>query len=225
VSGTARPSTVVLVAGTGTEVGKTWVGAALARAARAEGVVVAARKPAQSFDPALAEPTDADVLGDATGVPAEQVCPPGRWYEVPMAPPMAAVALGRPAPTVGDLAGELVWPGEATLGLVETAGGVRAPQADDGDAVDLARAVGVDAVVLVADAGLGTVHATRCAHEALAPLEVPVLLVLNRFDAGSALHRANLAWLRDRDRLAPSTDVTSLWRRVATLHEAHRPRS
>ena len=39
---------------------------------------------------------DAAVLGAATGESPEEVCPPHRWYEVAMAPPMAAEALGRP---------------------------------------------------------------------------------------------------------------------------------
>jgi len=52
------------VAGTATEVGKTFVGAALLAELRATGVRVAARKPAQSF--AIGElRTDADVLAAA----------------------------------------------------------------------------------------------------------------------------------------------------------------
>ena len=61
-----RPSRLVVVAGTATEVGKTWVGAAVARELRDRGTTVAARKPAQSFEPADVEPggigTDADAL-------------------------------------------------------------------------------------------------------------------------------------------------------------------
>ena len=53
------------------------------------------------------------------------------------------------------------------MGLVETAGGVRSPQADDGDVRRHGRAVVPDAVVLVADAGLGTVNAVRLSVAAL----------------------------------------------------------
>ncbi|MBV8560261.1 MAG: AAA family ATPase, partial [Acidimicrobiia bacterium] len=56
-----RPERLVLVAGTGTEVGKTWVAARLAEALRARGTRVAARKPAQSFAPDEG-PTDAEAL-------------------------------------------------------------------------------------------------------------------------------------------------------------------
>ena len=51
---------------------------------------------------------------------------------------------------------------------METAGGVRSPQADDGDAVDLVRLLAPDLVVLVADAGLGTINAVRLCVDALA---------------------------------------------------------
>ena len=56
-----RPRTLVFVAGTGTDIGKTWWTAATARELRAAGVAVAARKPVQSGEPGA--PTDADVLG------------------------------------------------------------------------------------------------------------------------------------------------------------------
>ena len=45
----ARPERLVLVSGTGTEVGKTWVACRLARALRGRGLIVAARKPVQSY--------------------------------------------------------------------------------------------------------------------------------------------------------------------------------
>ena len=85
----SRPERVILVTGTGIEVGKTWVTVELARRLRADGVEVAARKPAQSFAPEDTM-TDASLLGEATGESAATVCPPRRWYPMPLAPPMAA---------------------------------------------------------------------------------------------------------------------------------------
>ena len=100
----ARPRRVVAVVGTGTDIGKTWVSAHLLTGLRAAGLSVSARKPAQSFDPED-DPAgfDAAVLGEASGEAPEVVCASHRWYEVAMAPPMAAEALGRPSFTVGDL--------------------------------------------------------------------------------------------------------------------------
>jgi len=200
-----RPGVVVLVAGTATEVGKTWVTARLLERWRAAGLSVTARKPAQSFVPGDG-PTDAEVLGAASGEDPAAVCPPARSYPVPLAPPMAAEALGVPVPTVADLAGSLHWPGtSAAVGVVETAGGVRSPQAADGDVVDVVRAVAPDVVVVVADAGLGTINAVRLTLAALHGGEHArrdrrdPTVVLNRFDPSSDLHRRNLAWLRDRD--------------------------
>lgn len=189
---------LVFVTGTGTEIGKTWWGSALATELRARRVTVAARKPAQSFAPNDAH-TDADVLARATGERPDDVCPPHRWYPVPLAPPMAADALGRPSFTVAELAEETRWPGRPGVVLVEGAGGPRSPIADDGDNVDLARALQVDHVVLVADAELGTINAVRLCVEALAPL--PVTVALNRYTAADELHERNRSWLAERARL------------------------
>ena len=70
------------------------------------------------------------------------VCPAHRWYAIPMAPPMAAAALGLPAFTIADLAAETAAraPAPSASRFVEGAGGPRSPLAADGDNVDLARA-------------------------------------------------------------------------------------
>jgi dethiobiotin synthetase len=208
---------VVLVTGTGTEVGKTWVAAALAGALAARGLAVAARKPAQSYEPGDADAgrTDAHALAAATGEDPAVVCPPHRWYPLALAPPMAAAALGRPAFTVADLAGELRrgWPAGADVVIVETAGGVRSPLADDGDAVALAGHLGPHRDLLVADPGLGTINAVRLSADALtvgAPAGKPPLVFLNRFDPDDALHTANRDWLGRRAGLPVVTAVAEL---------------
>jgi dethiobiotin synthetase len=198
-----RPRRVVAIVGTGTDIGKTWIAARLLTDLRAAGLQVAARKPAQSYEPDD-DPAglDASVLGAATGEPPEQVCPPHRWYEVPMAPPMAAEALGRPTFTIADLVSEVRWPAEAVdVGVVETAGGLRSPLAADGDCLALCAALAPDLAVLVADAGLGTINAVRLTLAALGPLASSAVVVLNRFDAGLHLHVRNREWLQARDGL------------------------
>jgi dethiobiotin synthetase len=205
---TTRPGRVVAVVGTGTDVGKTWVGAHLLTGLRAGGCSVAARKPVQSFDPADDPASrDAAVLGSASGETPETVCHPERWYEVALAPPMAAEELGRPSFAIGDLIAELHWPEPiqsgrpVDVGLVETAGGVRSPLAADGDCLDLCTALAPDLVLLVADAGLGTINVVRLTADALAALDVPVAVVLNRFDPAVVVHARNLHWLRAFDRM------------------------
>lgn len=188
-----RPQRLLVIAGTGTEVGKTWVGATLLRLAREQGLHVAARKPAQSFE--AGQPTDAQLLAAASGESVNTICPPHRWYTVPMAPPMAADALGRERLALTRLLDEIVWPERIDLGFVEIAGGLRSPIAHDADNVDLITAVAPDRVVLVADAGLGTINSVRMSCDALA--DRPMHVFLNRFEAANDLHVRNRAWLRD----------------------------
>jgi dethiobiotin synthetase len=201
---------LVVVTGTGTEVGKTWVGARVLSALRDSGLCVAVRKPGQSFAPGSG-PTDAELLALATGEDAAQVCPPHRSYSIPMAPPMAAASLGLPVPGIGSLVNEIQasW-GSAPvdIGLVEGAGGVAAPQANDGDTRALIDGLRPDLVVLVADAGLGTINLVRLSMAALAGWTTVVYL--NRFDPGCDLHVRNLAWLRERDGFSVTTDIASL---------------
>ena len=189
---------LVVCVGTATEVGKTWVGAATLRQLRERGHRVAARKPAQSYDPADDHPLDAEVLGEATGESSDEVCPRGRTYPIAMAPPMAAAALGRAVPTLSELLGEVAWPGPAAaVGWLETVGGPRSPIAADGDAVDVCERLAPDVVVLVADAGLGTINAVLLSIAPFRALGHEPIVVLNRFDPQDDLHRRNAAWLRD----------------------------
>jgi dethiobiotin synthetase len=187
---------MVVVAGTGTEVGKTWLACRLLECWRARGFPVAARKPAQSYDPWAAEPTDAERLAGASGEEPGTVCRPERWYPRPLAPPMAAHALGSAPFRTEDLGRELTWPAApAAAGLVELAGGLGSPQASDGDGVDLVRALGPDAVVLVSGAGLGALSHVRMAARSLHGW--PLLVFLNHFDPGDEVHRANREWLAE----------------------------
>ena len=219
-----RPHRVVVVTGTGTDVGKTWVAQALITTLTKDGVRIAARKPAQSFSPEETT-TDADRLAAATGETPTEVCPTHRWYPIALAPPMAAEVLHRPVPTLADLAGEIAlsWPThQVHIALVEGAGGVASPQASDGDTTDLCRAVTADVVVLVAcDPGLGTINLVRLATRALAPWRVVVHL--NRFDPAHDLHRLNRDWLADHDGLEVTTDIGDLANRIGS--GARRPSS
>jgi dethiobiotin synthetase len=204
----------VVVTGTGTEIGKTWVTAAVAR--RLRPLEVALRKPAQSFAPDdPPDGTDAAVLAAASGEQPATVCPPHRWYPLPLAPPMAAAALGRPPFTVDELVAEITasWPAGTPIGLVEGAGGVASPQADDGDMRTLIAALQPDLVVLVADAALGTLNLVRLSVAALGGW--PLVVHCNRYDERIDLHRRNRAWLVERDGLDVTTDTAALADRVA----------
>lgn len=209
-----RPRSLVLVVGTATEVGKTWVTCRIAEELRRRGVTVAARKPAQSFDPGddAAGVTDAHLLAAATDDRADRVTPEARWYPLALAPPMAAAALGRPAVRIADLVAETIWPPGTAVGLLESAGSACSPLADDGDAVVLAARVRPDHVLLVADATLGAIGAVRANAAALSGHRITVLL--NRYDATDRLHRANRDWLTHRDRFRVHVDPHELVERL-----------
>jgi dethiobiotin synthetase len=209
-----RPAWLVVVTGTGTEVGKTWWTAELARELSARGVAVAARKPVQSYA-TDDDTTDADVLAAATGVDAPTVCPPDGWLPLPMAPPIAAAQLHRPAFAIADLVGAVTWPDACAVGFVEAAGGVRSPLAADGDSVDLVRVLAPDVVLVVAHAGLGAINAVRSALDALADADVLAVVGLNHYDADDDVHRANRDWLVTRDAVDVVTDPTELAERWA----------
>jgi dethiobiotin synthetase len=200
------PERLVAVAGTGTSVGKTWLTAAVVTELRAAGRTVAVRKPVQSFGDD--DELDAELLAGASGEAPHQVCPSHRSYGVPMAPPMAAAVLGREPPRLDELVAELVWPPCVDLGFVESVGGVRSPVADDGDSAELIRLIEPDLVLLVADAGLGTINLVRLSADALGPL--PVLVALNRYDEGNDLHRRNREWLASRDGFAVAVSVAAV---------------
>ena len=205
---------IIVVTGTGTEIGKTWVAVETLRALRRRGVAVAARKPVLSYAPGGTEPNDADLLAGATGEQPTEVCPPHRRLAAAMAPPMAAAALGLPRFTIDELAAEVVATAPAgAVVLVESAGGVRSPLADDGDTVALTKALRPDQVVLVADARLGTLNLVRMSVEGLAAHRIVVYL--NRFDANDALQVANRDWLVTREGLDVVSDIEALTDRIA----------
>ncbi|MDI3388026.1 dethiobiotin synthase [Streptomyces sp. B-S-A8] len=156
--------TILLVSGTGTEVGKTVTTAALAAAALAEGRSVAVLKPAQT-GVAPDERGDADEVVRLAGpVTALELA----RYPEPLAPDTAARRAGL-APVrpyeVADAAQKLAV--EHDLVLVEGAGGLLVRfDAEGGTLADAARLLGAPMVV-VAAAGLGTLNATALTGEAL----------------------------------------------------------
>jgi len=191
-----RPARLIGVLGTHTEVGKTFVAARWLALLRQQGLRVAARKPAQSFD-AIDKETDADRLSTATGELPLEVCPAHRHYPLALAPPMAAEVLRRPRIALAELVAEVHWPRDIDVGIVETAGGPRSPIAHDGDSVDLLRALRPDAALLVADAGLGTLNAIRLSLASCTGLNI--VLYLNRYDDTNEVHRLNRRWLIEHD--------------------------
>ena len=158
---------VLVVSGTGTEVGKTVVTAALAALARARGTDVAVVKPAQT---GVAPGADGDLADVArlAGLDASALHEYAR-YPDPLSPAAAARHAGMPALDLGAAAGRIrELAGEHRLVLVEGAGGLLVRFDDDGTTLaDLAHDLAVP-VLVVAAAGLGTLNATALTLEVLA---------------------------------------------------------
>ena len=198
----------IFVSGSGTEVGKTWVAVRLLEALRSSGPVTA-RKPVQSFEGTDTE-TDADLLAAASGNDPYSVCPAHRRYERPLAPPVAAELLGRPPWEISDLVAEMGI-SDGTL-LVEGVGGPLSPLANDGNSVDLARALGTDLVVMVVPAGLGAINAALVSARCFDGFDV--IFFLNRFDSAEIGHVTNRSWLVERAGLEVAVDIPELARMV-----------
>jgi dethiobiotin synthetase len=79
--------------------------------------------------------------------------------------------------------------------------------------VTLCHLVAPDIVILVADAGLGTINAVRLSAGALGG-GAPVVVHLNRYDATDDLHDRNRGWLADRDGFDVVTSVGELVHRL-----------
>jgi dethiobiotin synthetase len=152
----------IFITGTGTGVGKTYVGALIARALAAGGRRVGIYKPVASgcevHDGRLVA-SDALALWEAAGRPGtlEQVCP--QSFAAPLAPHLAARAEGRRVDAGLLRSGLECWRETSDVVLVEGAGGLMSPVSDDDYNADLAADFGY-ALVVVSGNVLGTINAT-----------------------------------------------------------------
>ena len=173
----------LFVSGAHTDVGKTWAACALLRAARAKGLSVAALKPAVSgIDPGDWSDSDPGRLLDAMGreltdVALDEIAP--LRFAAALSPPMAARLEGvdlRISRLVAFCRAGLA-ASDADLMLVEGAGGVMSPMAEDGTCLDLMMALGLPAV-LVGGSYLGAISHTLTALETLRARGVAVDAVI-----------------------------------------------
>ncbi|MFJ5154386.1 dethiobiotin synthase [Streptomyces sp. NPDC088353] len=166
---------VLVITGTGTEVGKTVATAAVAAAAVAAGRSVAVLKPAQT-GVGPDERGDADEVARLAGaVTARELA----RYPEPLAPATAALRSGRAPvspPEVAEAAAKLAT--EHDLVLVEGAGGLLVRfDADGGTLADAAKLLGAP-VLVVATAGLGTLNTTELTARELRARDLDLLGVV-----------------------------------------------
>ena len=213
---------VVLVTGTDTGVGKTFVTARLTRWFREQGVNAIALKPIETgWD----EPTsDARALADVSGRTVAQTI--WQHFAMPAAPKVAAEAEGR---TI-DRAGLTDWIWRAAAGtdlcFVEGAGGWLVPFGRNWRFRELARDV-ASRVLIVGRAGLGTInHALLTLDAALAVAQVPAVVLSRRPEDDTQFAHSNRAeiraWTRTPIYLAPDElgEVGTLLRSTLSLGDS-----
>jgi dethiobiotin synthetase len=152
----------LFVTGTDTGVGKTHIGAMIARDLAAAGHRVGVYKPLASgcySDGETLVSDDALALWTAAGKPdtCEAVCP--QRFKAPLAPHLAARAEGRQVDADLLRSGLDYWLDRSDIVVVEGAGGLLSPVSDDEYVADLALDFGFPLIVVSANR-LGTIHQT-----------------------------------------------------------------
>ncbi|MFC4031756.1 dethiobiotin synthase [Streptomyces polygonati] len=183
---------IVVVTGTGTEVGKTVATAAVAAASLAQGLSVAVLKPAQTGVSGGAPGDAAEVARLAGEVTAAELA----RYPEPLAPATAALRAG--LETVGP---EEIAEAAAKLAavhdvvLIEGAGGLLVRYDAQGSTLADAAALLRARVLLVAPAGLGTLNVTALTAQALQAHKLSCLgVIIGSWRAEPELaERCNLA--------------------------------
>lgn len=191
------------VTGTDTNVGKTYVTCAVARRAVARGHKVFAFKPIETgceHTPSGFRGADQELLANAAGNWQQGELRGLYRFPLPAAPLVAAEA----AQTTIDLAQVVdtarrgVAESQATLTLVEGAGGWRVPITLEADMSTLARELALP-VLIVARAGLGTINHTLLTIEAVQRDGLPlagVVLSQRADDNSVAVHSNRMEILR-----------------------------
>jgi dethiobiotin synthetase len=165
----------ILITGTDTGVGKTWVGCALARALRTAGYRVKTVKPVESGCGEVRASEDGVLLAKSSG----QLDPAAALVRLsePVAPALALELSGRHV-KFGNIVTEIEhYAASADVLLLEGAGGLLAPITWDWNATDLARALGAWALVVGPDR-LGVINHVLLTLGALERAAIPVLGVV-----------------------------------------------
>ena len=152
----------LFITGTDTGVGKTYVGALIARSLADAGRRVGVYKPAASgcrWQGERLVSDDAVALWDAAGRPGDldRVCP--QRFAAPLAPHLAAREEGKQLDADLLRQGLEYWRDRAEIILVEGAGGLMSPLGDNAYVADLAEEFGFPLVVVSRNV-LGTINQT-----------------------------------------------------------------
>ena len=153
----------LFIAGTDTNVGKTFAAALVTKMYRHSGVSVGVYKPTESgcsrVDGVLTA-GDALTLWQAAGQPRtlSDVCP--QKFQAPLAPGQAARAEGKSVDPERLQTGLDCWNSDFDVVIIEGAGGLFSPLADGVLNIDLVKQINTDRLLVVAENRLGAIHQT-----------------------------------------------------------------
>ncbi len=157
-----KPAAGLFIAGTDTEVGKTYVAALIVRSLVAAGHRVGVYKPAASdcvYDGNQMIAEDALFLWDAAGRPlnSDAVCP--QRFRAPLSPHLSARSEGKQIDPELLRSGISVWADHCDIVVVEGSGGLMSPVSEDEFTADLAYDFGYPLVLVTANV-LGAINQT-----------------------------------------------------------------
>jgi len=210
---------VYFVTGAGTDIGKTYVTALLARQLKAAGRKVLALKPVASgippFDDLAFAATDTAQLLAAQGMAVTpqtiEACSPWR-FSAALSPDMAAAAEGRTletAPVLDWCKAQIAAAPKDAIVLIEGVGGVMSPMTSDALNLAMIEALGCP-VLLVTGSYLGALNHALTALETLKSHEVAVHAVLLNESAKSEVDFG--ATLETLARYAPTAPIVAVRR-------------
>ncbi|WP_319243832.1 dethiobiotin synthase [uncultured Propionivibrio sp.] len=186
------------IAGTDTEVGKTFSTSALLHVLKNHGVRALGMKPVAAGTNAAGSNDDVDALIAASGVAAPLDLINPYLFEPPIAPHIAAQESGRTIDFDTILAAFSQLAQFADVVLVEGVGGFCVPLGTDNDAADLAQRLGLP-VILVVGMRLGCINHALLTQEAIAARGLRLAgWIANRIDPAMSRFDENLAALESR---------------------------
>ncbi|TXN69036.1 dethiobiotin synthase [Methylobacterium sp. WL6] len=184
--------TTVFIAGAGTEIGKTYVTAAIVRRLCADGRDVRALKPVASGVPPMGDPdfsgSDTAQLLAAQGIAvtaaAVAACSPWR-FAAPLAPDQAAALEGQ-APVLEDIVTWCLERMEAATGtlIVEGVGGLMSPVTQEATGLGWLWSLACPAI-LISGSYLGAISHALTAYETCRAADIPVLAIVVNESTGA----------------------------------------
>ncbi len=188
----------IFISGTGTDIGKTYVSALIVKELRENGLDAGYYKPVMSGVSDEGANDVERVVEKAKLKSVEECC--SYSYDMIASPHLASLAEGNPVELEKVQSDYALLAEKYQYLTVEGAGGIICPLRYDDTKImqhDIVKALDLN-VLLVANAGLGTINSTVLTAEYLKANSVRLAgIILNQFDENSALHKDNLKMVED----------------------------